>query len=1719
MTTAALVGANRIIGAEAGHAASSAHAPAAPDEAGRPAARVGDPCGAHSKAGLGAFLGGLAGFAIGAIGVALAAGAIVLTAGLAAPIVAGAYIGLAAAGVGLVASTASGVGTGARVGQTFKGSPCGDITTGSPNVIIENKKAARAELDIGRHGSSPKIETGAATVHINGKPAGREGEKISCGGILIDKCAARTWIGGKSTSSGAGIDSVISWADSIAKWAGYGALTLAGIAVLAPLAAGVAGLAAFGTGAAALVGGYKLGQLGGHAGEKLGSFFDDSTTGGRWGMVGEFVGSNAAGMVNPLKAGAFAGKTVTGGRAFGNTRASEMLPSMHDAKLGTKYLKGPKDSTALGTSIRSDLGLLKAGKVREGHERAKQNRAESEAIAARQARGGEQPEPTRRDGEAESPPPTCTTCSKKKGSGRERVKEAVERVRGMDKRAKRTQRANGAPARGTPDHLKPSKVAVLETADGHVLTGFNQKQGVYGRNGGKNPPPGEIGEIRNGTFRDLDPRVATEMKKVNEELTVERDALKAKEVTEGLSVPERQRLADVERGLEHDGRCAEPQALSRTVQSGHDPEGATMYVAKTDKNATPAPPCAHCQKLLERFGVNREPEMTVPSPPEAPAVPTNGHMVGDVDTSPAAVQRALQSLDDKGFKFSQDHIYDEGQAGKLGIREKVAALQDPNGPGDKVHLPEVYKNNPNIIQDGHHDLVALELAGKLDPDLVQEIRTPSTEPGVAKVYDNTRPATRPSEVAMHNADGQLIMEPGGRVLDTPADRIPVYHPERAHVNPDGVGISDGGRAVMQLDPNTMVYRYEPRDASMPMSAHDSPYDRGAMHSAQHDYVYVSDAENLPTLERLRTEQGYFQDNDVVLRSERLGDLLERHGPDARVLSDVTFQTSVVGAGGKGNSFAVVVPKRSNQARTNPTRGRTEELSGQRTTSQSGQDRRVGENESTSAAAAKEKQGCPSCEGASSTPSANETAGAAGAKLSEKAPTAAETPKRDKSQKLKGIDDKELSAKGGSGYVSPKAAVETVKNAWQKTERFDRMHPKPDGTPRTQEEMTQIFDGFMSHNLTEFGPARVGRNDGNRLFVIDDPFLATAPVPNYIKQRVTIDHHDMLFMTANGAVDTSGQQIIARAQSQDPRLLSGDGRIHWSSGNVNDGLADAAVLLKNADRLAANPEQAKTAHEVSDWVDNKNFMKVPLLDAPIEPGSSTERALAVMRVDDQLTKATGTRVADRMAVPGPNASVIEFVPADRVRSHLDEAHGKIERVLFDESPEARAETSRLAQEQLDAIRSARQQVADGTVDLGNYGSEPSGVLFFDSTNMAKSGVTPLAGWRAVPEQSRVIEAQRAANGENSPIVRTVNYNEGKPDAIGETSGYFIGTSGDVGSLDQVRGALIKEEILARRKLLDKPEITSSPEKTAQLTKEIQALEMGDGVVKAKLPGLVFASAGSRLSKADLVAFMKRPDIRAMMEGRPPPEPRSGGGGQPWQGPPEAPKGASGGCPSCSNSGGVAAAPFTRVGDGEQAWVREYPGKGDESPTMVKRMKRVQLPSDAKADMQRVEELWSGSGTDARTKAIVKEQQENILEAHTLSREELGAMGEVLTTKHNLVADAFPEGVVPRLSQATDGEGRVRPGILLQSKAEGLKFDDLSPAAQARATDEMDRMRAVAQAKLGIPEGQATEGDHTIAVDMKRDPDAFFFHSDGSVKHWVDPVWVTPTKVNMFAGMFL
>jgi uncharacterized Zn-binding protein involved in type VI secretion len=319
--------------ATAGHAA-----PAPAGKGGLPAARIGDPVGSHNSSGLGAVLGGLAGFAIGALGVAVAAGAIVLTAGMATPFVAAAYVGVAAAGVGAVASTAAGVSAGAKAGQTFKGSPCSKIATGSSNVNIESKAAARAKLDEIAHGSPrPKVKTGAATVIINGVPAGRESEKSDCGGAIISSCARRTFLGGpssgSSSSSGAGAqdgDGIIGVADSIAKWAGYGALGLAGVAIAAPLAVGTAGVAAFAGGAGMLGVGFGLGQAGEHAGSAAGKWVDSQgdATPGRWENILGFAGGSAAGMLNPAKAG----------RVVGRREPVTELFNGQDAKLGAKYL-------------------------------------------------------------------------------------------------------------------------------------------------------------------------------------------------------------------------------------------------------------------------------------------------------------------------------------------------------------------------------------------------------------------------------------------------------------------------------------------------------------------------------------------------------------------------------------------------------------------------------------------------------------------------------------------------------------------------------------------------------------------------------------------------------------------------------------------------------------------------------------------------------------------------------------------------------------------------------------------------------------------------------------------------------------------------------------------------------------------------------------------------------------------------------------------------------------------------------------------------------------------------------------------------------------------------------------------------------------------------------------------------------------------------------------
>ncbi|UBM24394.1 DUF6531 domain-containing protein [Pseudomonas sp. p1(2021b)] len=95
-------------------------------------------------------------------------------------------------GVALLAGLAAGVGgsllvaAGEAIGKMFS-SPSGTITTASPNVFINGRKAARVEKSIGacdKHPGPVQIAEGSTNVFINSVAAARNGDKLTCGATI-----------------------------------------------------------------------------------------------------------------------------------------------------------------------------------------------------------------------------------------------------------------------------------------------------------------------------------------------------------------------------------------------------------------------------------------------------------------------------------------------------------------------------------------------------------------------------------------------------------------------------------------------------------------------------------------------------------------------------------------------------------------------------------------------------------------------------------------------------------------------------------------------------------------------------------------------------------------------------------------------------------------------------------------------------------------------------------------------------------------------------------------------------------------------------------------------------------------------------------------------------------------------------------------------------------------------------------------------------------------------------------------------------------------------------------------------------------------------------------------------------------------------------------------------------------------------------------------------
>ncbi len=282
---------------------------------GQAAARLGDPV-AHTAAMGGFETGGLLGFAVG-VGIV----AFVIGTG-------GTGLAVVAAVGGAVAATGGGALTGMNIGHTYTNT-VGGIITGSPNVIVNGRKAARAivdKADCSNHGPPQTIAQGSKIVFVNTDPAARKGDLVTCGAFIQDG-SPNVYIGREAATYVSIAPEVPTWmVRTAAVMAIAGTAVALGAGAAAAFAAGgLCGAAAFGVESATAIGGSMLGSAaGGAIGQAMGG-----AKGQAWGeALGGLAGGAAGGAGGP----SVAESTLEGHPV--NVATGQMVTQFTDFALG-----------------------------------------------------------------------------------------------------------------------------------------------------------------------------------------------------------------------------------------------------------------------------------------------------------------------------------------------------------------------------------------------------------------------------------------------------------------------------------------------------------------------------------------------------------------------------------------------------------------------------------------------------------------------------------------------------------------------------------------------------------------------------------------------------------------------------------------------------------------------------------------------------------------------------------------------------------------------------------------------------------------------------------------------------------------------------------------------------------------------------------------------------------------------------------------------------------------------------------------------------------------------------------------------------------------------------------------------------------------------------------------------------------------------------------------
>lgn len=260
------------------------------------AARMSDAVGAHTSAMAGISWGAIAGLAVGVAAAAFT----IATFGTGALVIAAAVATVGATGIG-------GALMGESIGATYEsGDPCSSITSGSPNVVVEGKKAARAGLDKVGH-NSKLVAVGSSKVIVNNAPFSRLTDAVQCAGKIIKACR-KTFVGGPPVSAVSADSMDHDGFSPTTRNVLMGAALVLGAVALAPLGIG-----------AVIVGtavGLVVGTLGSEAGAAAGAW-----TARNWGW---FSGNEARGAAYGSAVGGLVAGGVSGAKSVKWGQAAEV---------------------------------------------------------------------------------------------------------------------------------------------------------------------------------------------------------------------------------------------------------------------------------------------------------------------------------------------------------------------------------------------------------------------------------------------------------------------------------------------------------------------------------------------------------------------------------------------------------------------------------------------------------------------------------------------------------------------------------------------------------------------------------------------------------------------------------------------------------------------------------------------------------------------------------------------------------------------------------------------------------------------------------------------------------------------------------------------------------------------------------------------------------------------------------------------------------------------------------------------------------------------------------------------------------------------------------------------------------------------------------------------------------------------------------------------------